>query len=364
MLTFGVEEEYLLVHPTTGLPVARSEGVRAAAGLGPAVDEDEVQPELLQAQVEVATPVCQALEELGGHLLRLRHAVGSAAEGLDCRLAAVGAAPDVGETPVPVTERPRYRAMHINAGQLVDEQLINGMHVHVGVPDREVGVAVLNRIRVWLPTLLALSVNSPLWDGHETGFASWRTLVFSRWPVSGPPPRFVDLDDYESRAQALKAAGAVMDRGQLYWHARLSENYPTVEVRCLDVQLRADDAVLLAAIVRALVATAIREQKEGVPVPECPGELLQAATWRAARDGLTGKLVTPDGQLRRCGDVLCMLMKHIGPALEALGDTREVDALLHRLLREGTGADRQQKAFAEGGMPAVRELITSQSLLA
>ncbi|PKV83581.1 glutamate--cysteine ligase [Streptomyces sp. TLI_146] len=364
MITFGVEEEYLLLDPATGHPVPRAEEVRAAAGLGPTVEAREVQSELLQAQVEVATPVCVALEEAGGHLLRLRHAVGAAAEELGCRLAAVAAAPVTGAAPMPVTDRPRYLAMQTSAGQLVDEQLINGMHVHVGVPDREVGVAVLNRIRVWLPTLLALSVNSPLWDGRETGFASWRTLVFSRWPVSGPPPRFADLDDYESRAKALMAAGAVLDSGQLYWHARLSERYPTVEVRCPDVQLRADDAVMLAGIVRALVATAIREQKDGKPAPECPDELLHAATWRAARDGLTGMLVDPAGQLRACGDILSDLTLHIGPALEANGDTREVNSLLHRLLRQGTGADRQLQAFAEGGIPAALDLITSQSLLA
>ncbi|MFD9483022.1 glutamate--cysteine ligase [Streptomyces sp. NPDC059991] len=358
MLTFGVEEEYLLVDPVTGLPVPRSEEVRAAAGLGRTVDEREMQCELLQAQVEVATPICLALEEAGGHLLRLRHAVGAAAESLGCRLAAVGAAPVVGTTPVPVTDRPRYLAMHTDAGQLVDEQLINGMHVHVGVPDREMGVGVLNRIRVWLPTLLAMSANSPLWHGHDTGFSSWRTMVFSRWPVSGPPPRFTDLDDYENRTEALLAAGAVRDKGQLYWHARLSENYPTVEVRCPDVQLRVDDAVLLAGIVRALVATAIRDEKDGEPVPECSAELLQAVTWRAARHGMAGMLSDPLGRLTSCGDVLSMLDRHIGPALEASGDTREVNALLHRLLRQGTGADRQNQAFAAGGFPAVLDLIT------
>ncbi|WP_369373296.1 glutamate--cysteine ligase [Streptomyces sp. cg36] len=362
MLTFGVEEEYLLVDPVTGHPVPRSEDVREAAGLGLAATDREVQPELLMAQVEVATPVCLTLEELGGHLVRLRHVVGAAAQRMGCRLAAVAAAPVVDGKPVPITPYPRYLAMRTAAGRLVDEQLINGMHVHVGVPDREVGVAVLNRIRVWLPTLLAMSANSPLANGHDTGFASWRTLVFGRWPVSGPPPRFDGLRDYETRSEALVTAGAALDHGQLYWHARLSDRYPTVEVRCLDVQLRVDDAVLLAGLVRALVATAIREQKDAEPLPSCPGELLQAATWLAARDGLNGMLVAPAGQLSSCGDVLYLLTQHLGPALDALGDAREVDALLHRLLRQGTGAGRQREALAAGGIPAVIDLITTQSL--
>ncbi|MET9963321.1 glutamate--cysteine ligase [Streptomyces sp. NPDC006326] len=361
MITVGVEEEYVLVDPTTFLPLPRAEEVRAAAGLGSWADEGEVQNELLQAQVEVATPICTDLEEVGGHLLRLRHAVGAAAEDSGCRIAASATAPLKDVEPVPVTQKLRYLKMREEARRLVDEQLINGMHVHVAVPDREMGVAVLNRLRVWLPTLLAMSANSPLWDGHDTGFASWRTIVFGRWPVSGPPPCFTGLADYEQRADALLESGVIADRGQLYWQARLSERYPTVEVRCLDVQLEATDAVLLAGIARALVSTAIAEEKAGAPPVVCSPELLQAANWHAARHGLNSTLVDPDGRSRSAGDVLCMLMRHIGPALEEAGDQREVGALLHRLLQQGTPADRQRRALADGGMPGLCSLITAEA---
>ncbi|MFE2549884.1 glutamate--cysteine ligase [Streptomyces sp. NPDC059355] len=360
MITVGVEEEYVLLDPVTHLPVSRAEEVRVAAGLGPYADAGEVQNELLQAQIEVATPVCTDLEEVAGHLLRLRHAVGSAAEELGCLLAASATAPLRDAVPVPVTRKPRYLRMQEEARRLVDEQLINGMHVHVGVPDREMGVAVLNRLRVWLPTLLAMSANSPLWDGRDTGFASWRTIVFGRWPVSGPPPSFRTLADYEERADALVETGLIADRGQLYWQARLSERYPTLEVRCLDVQLDATDAVLLTGIVRALVSTAIAEEKAGVPCVSCPPELLQAAVWHAARHGLDGVLMDPLGSRRSAGDVLWLLMRHITPALEEAGDQREVGALLHRLLQEGTPADRQRRALADGGMAALTDLIAGQ----
>ncbi|MFF4099334.1 glutamate--cysteine ligase [Streptomyces sp. NPDC001903] len=360
MITVGVEEEYVLLDPVTHLPVSRAEEVRAAAGLGPFVDAGEVQNELLQAQIEVATPVCTDLDEVAGHLLRLRHAVGSAAEEHGCLLAASAAAPLRSAVPVPVTRKPRYLRMQEEARRLVDEQLINGMHVHVAVPDREMGVAVLNRLRVWLPTLLAMSANSPLWDGRDTGFASWRTIIFGRWPVSGPPPCFRTLADYEERADALVDAGLIADRGQLYWQARLSERYPTLEVRCLDVQLDATDAVLLTGIVRALVSTAIAEEKAGAASVTCSPELLQAAMWHAARHGLDGVLLDPQGCRRSAGDVLWMLMRHITPALEEAGDEREVGSLLHRLLREGTPADRQRRALADGGMAALADLITGQ----
>ncbi|MFJ9078773.1 glutamate--cysteine ligase [Streptomyces sp. NPDC102278] len=357
MITLGVEEEYLLVDPDTALPVPWADDVRRAAGVASLAEDGEVQNELLQSQIEVATPVCMRMDEVGGHLLRLRHAVASAAEERGCRLLASAAAPVRGPVPVPVTPTPRYRKMEGEARQLVDEQLISGMHVHVAVPDPETGVAVLNRIRVWLPTLLAMSVNSPLWDGRDTGFASWRTIVFGRWPVSGPPPHFHGYSDYEERVESLISSGVIADRGQLYWQARLSERYPTVEIRCLDVQLRADDAVMLAGVVRALVEVAIADEKAGAASPVCPPELLQAANWHAARHGLDGSLLDPAGRRRSSGDVLCMLLRHLAPALEDSGDQREVSSLVHRLLREGTPADRQRRALAEGGMPGLRRLL-------
>ncbi|MER6443876.1 carboxylate-amine ligase [Streptomyces venezuelae] len=358
MISLGVEEEYLLVDPVTAEPTPLVEDVSRTAGLGAFAERGEVQDELLQAQIEVATPVCGSLEEIGGHLLRLRHALASAAEQNGCRIAATGAAPVRGVRPVPVTPTRRYLRMGAEAGQLVDEQLICGMHVHVGVPDAETGVAVLNRIRAWLPTLLAMSVNSPLWDGRDTGFASWRTIVFGRWPVSGPPPHFDGYPDYERRLDALVTSGVIADRAQAYWQARLSDRYPTVEIRCLDVQLRADDAAMLAGIARALVATAIAEEKAGVALTPWEPEILGAANWHAARHGLNGTLVGRDGLPHTSGDALCSLLHHITPALEESGDTREVNALVHRMLREGTPVDRQRRALADGGLPGLLDLIT------
>ncbi|MFG3496569.1 glutamate--cysteine ligase [Streptomyces sp. NPDC047928] len=362
MITVGIEEEFLLVDPVTCLPVPLADQVRAAAGLEPIVDDQEIQSELLQAQVEVATPVCTSLDEVGGHLLRLRHALGTAAEKNNCRIVACGTAPYREAAPVPVTQKARYLAMRAQAPQLVAEQLVNGMHVHVGVPDRTAGVAVLNRIRVWLPTLVAMAANSPLWDGHDTGFASWRTVIFGRWPVSGPPPAFADEEDHERRVRALLDSRIISDRGQLYWQARLSDHYPTVEVRCTDVQLRADAAVLFAGLIRAMVVTALRDEAAGLPVPRCPPEQLQAANWYAARHGLSDLLVDPEGVCRRAGDVLCRLIDTMTPALEDSGDVREVTSLVHRLLREGTPADLQRKALDEGGMAALTDLLITETV--
>ncbi|MEU6097948.1 glutamate--cysteine ligase [Streptomyces sp. NPDC047079] len=358
MTTVGVEEEYLLIDPVTGRLAARGEKVRAAAGLAPFVAGDEIQAELLQAQVEVATPVCATLEEVGGHLLRLRHAVAGAAEACGCRLVASGTPPLAEGPPVPVTDKARYREMQRQAPQLVAEQMVNGMHVHVAVPNRHMGVEVLNRLRTWLPTLTAMSANSPLWEGHDTGFASWRTIVFDRWPVSGVPPYFADETDYDRRVRRLLATGVISDTGQLYWQARLSDNYPTVEVRCLDVQLRVDDAVMFAGLIRALADTAMRDAATGGSAPEGEMEFVRAAMWQAARYGLSGDLIDLGGRRRPADEVVYGLVEHVGPALEAYGDTREVTSLVRRLLERGTGAELQRKALATGGLEAVTGMIT------
>ncbi|MFK8906149.1 glutamate--cysteine ligase [Streptomyces sp. YS-3] len=358
MTTVGVEEEYMLLDPATGRPVAQAEKVRAAAGLEPFVATREIQSELLQAQVEVATPVCDSLEEVGGHLLRLRLAVTGAAEAHGCRVMAGGTPPLRQSLPVPVTDQVRYRAIQRQAPQLVAEQLVNGMHVHVAVPDRHMGVEVLNRIRVWLPILTAIAANSPFWDGRDTGFASWRTVVFDRWPVSGLPPSFADATDYDARVGRLLATRVIRDTGQLYWQARLSDSYPTVEVRSLDVQLRTDEAVMFAGLVRALVATATKEAGAGTRSPDIPPELLGLGMWQAARHGLTGELVMPEGERCRAADAVAVLMRHVGPALEEAGDSREVTSLVERLLRHGSGADRQRRALEAGGFEAVIDLLT------
>jgi carboxylate-amine ligase len=363
MITFGVEEEYLLIEPVTGRLAPLAEQVRSAAGLQPFATTEEIQTELLQAQVEVATPVCTALEEVGGHLLRLRHAVAQAAEMHGCRIVASGTPPVRQRLPVPVTDRARYRTIQKQAPQLVTEQMISGMHVHVAVPSRQAGVDVLNRIRVWLPVLTAMAANSPLWESRDTGFASWRTIVFSRWPISGVPPRFTCESDYDTRIQQLLSTEVISDTGQLYWQARLSERYPTVEIRCLDVQLRTDDAVMFAGLARALVETALNEAAVGIPELEPAPELIKVAMWQAARYGLSGDLIDPCGKRLRAGDAVGRLMEHVAPALKTSGDGREVTSLVHRLLQQGTGADRQRGALAEGGVSALLGMMIDTSTM-
>jgi glutamate---cysteine ligase / carboxylate-amine ligase len=357
-MTLGVEEEYLLLD-AVGVPAARSTAVLSAAGRQPRKRAAELQHELLEVQVEVATPVCTELGEVEEQLAGLRTVLARAARAHDCRLAPIGAAPLApGDDRVVVTDKPRYQDMLRQAPALVEEQLINGMHVHVGVPDRGAGVQVLAGVRAWLPVVLALSANSPWWRGRDSGFASFRAVHFARWPVEGPTPVFASAEDYESRAETLLATGAIRDRGQLYWHARLSEHVPTVEVRVADVQLEPESAVVLAGIIRALAATALASAPPA-PAGQVPVEVLRAATWAAARHGLDADLVDPFScRARPAADVVPRLLDHVRAALDEAGDSERVEPHVARLLAGGNGATRQRVALREKGLDGLLDLVT------
>jgi carboxylate-amine ligase len=358
--TIGIEEEYLLVDARTGDPVPAAPRIRRLARGLPALDPDEVEPEMLQVQVEVATPACLELDEAAGHLLRLRSELLAAAQRAGVGLVSVGTAPKIGDRLPPVTGGERYPAIHAKAPRLVDEMLLNGLHVHVEIPTPDEGVRVLNHVRAWLPVLTALAANSPYWDGDDSGFASWRTVHFARWPVAGPPPAFVDGADYERRVVALLGTGSVIDRGQLYWQARLSHRYPTVEIRVCDAQLGVPDSVVLAGLLRGLVVTALATRDQP-PLP--PDELLRAAVWQAARDELTEHLVDPVERITRPAvDEVERLLDHVRPALSAVGDLDQVSALLDQRVREGPGARRQRDAAAKAGVAGVLSLLTEEFL--
>lgn len=360
MTTFGVEEEYLLVEADSLSPAPRNSrvlsGARTLLGSGPG----DLSPELLRTQIEIGTPVCRELDEVAEHLGRMRRLVGEAAAAAGCRVAATGAGPCRGPDPVLVTEGPPYEELAGDTPPLIHEHMINGMHVHVGVEDRELGVGVLNRLRPWLPALTAMAANSPLWDGRDTGFASWRTIAYGRWPVSGPPPLFSDARDYRARTAGLIEAGMIRGRGQLYWQARLSDRYPTVEIRAMDTQVGAEEAVMFAGLVRALTTTLVGQVRQGSALVPVPQELLSAAVWHGARDGMAGTLFDPV-RLRPApaADVVTTLLEYVAPALKDAGDLDRVAGAVTRLLSEGTGAARQRAAWERGGPLALGSLLTA-----
>ena len=341
--TLGVEEEFLLVDARTGEPVPRSAEVVETARRRFGVELDV---ELAKAQVETRTPICHDLADVRRQLHGLRLVTAESAQALGLRLLAVGT-PPVGGPYVATGEEDRYRHLTEDYRRLAAEQSICGCHVHVAVPDPETAVLVCNHVRPWLPVLAALSANSPFAHGVDTGYASWRTVVWSRWPSAGPPPYFESLAHYESTCDMLLAAGAARDRRMIYWDVRPSAHLPTVEVRVADVAATVDEAVLSAALVRALVSTALADLRRGLPAAPVPTEVLRAAQWRAARDGITG--LSLDVRTGRLVPARLLLDRLLHRVHDQLAEADLVRELLSTLDAEGGGAERQRRAFARAG---------------
>jgi glutamate---cysteine ligase / carboxylate-amine ligase len=353
MRTVGVEEELLVVDGEDGRPRSvASQLLRRATGPGPERGEPgepggDVTGELQQQQVETGTPPRTDLADIEKDLRAWRDTADAGARAVGARVVASGTSP----MPVrpQVTADARYERIVDRFGMTAREQLTCGCHVHVAVESDEEGVAVLDRIRPWLPSLLAVSANSPLWQGEDTGYASFRSQAWTRWPSAGPTEVFGSAAAYHRLVAEMVASGVVLDAGMLYFDARLSANYPTVELRVADVCLDVRDAVLVAALCRALVETAAGEWAAGTPPPAVPTAVLRLAMWQAGHDGVDGTLLDPGtGRPRLAAEVLGALVEKVRPALEHSGDLDLVEHRLDEVLARGTGA-RVQRAVLDGG---------------
>jgi carboxylate-amine ligase len=342
--TVGVEEEFLVVDDTGRMSY---QGADLAGGdVGDA--EGDLQRELVSCQVEVTTPVCADAAEIHDRLVELRGRVASNARAKGLRLVASGtpvqAQPDQPE----ITRSSRYERIAEWYGNLAPTSNTCGCHVHVGMPDRATGVAVSNRVRAWLPVLLAMTANSPFEYGRDTSYHSWRYVLWNRWPTAGPPPVFDSVDHYDSSVDAMTRAGAMLDGGMVYWDIRLSHHQPTLEFRISDVMATPGEAALIAGLVRGLVVVALDEIGSGAPRGSAvPQEVLRANLWRAAREGLAGRCPHPvSGDLVPVWSQVLDLVAHVRPALRADGDLDVVESQLAVLRAAGGGAVRQREVWA------------------
>jgi glutamate---cysteine ligase / carboxylate-amine ligase len=366
--SMGVEEELLLVEPGTGVPLAVAESVlnggepaqtlddrETPAGKetpegnrrpGADAGEESLEFELQQQQLETNSKPCDDLGELSEQVRRGRSLAAAAAARSGARIAALAT------SPIPVepelVRKGRYLAMARAFGITAHEQLTCGCHVHVSITSPGEGVAVLDRIRPWLPVLLALSANSPFWQGQDSGYASFRYQAWGRWPTAGPTDIFRTAEAYHETVRRMVNSGTLLDSGMVYFDARLSEHYPTVEVRIADVCLYAEDAVLLAALTRGLVETEARGWQAGSGVPADRLEMLRLASWRASRSGLDDMLLNPVTARPEPAAVAARaLFDHVRDALDEAGDTDTVRELLGALLARGNGAAFQRRAVLD-----------------
>lgn len=360
MRTFGVEEELLIVDPRTGEPLALAGALLAGRKLAaddapdkPQVpeprgettfDDDEMglSAELKLEQIETQTRPCLDFAELLRQIRAGRAMADRAAIKQGARVAALATSPLALASHT--TPDPRYARMLERFGLTAQEQLTCGFHVHTYIESQEEGVAVLDRIRDKLAVLMALSVNSPFWNSMETGFESYRTQAWNRWPTSGPSAIFGSISAYRRVVKRLLESGVMLDEGMIYFDARLSRNHPTVEVRVADVCLRAEDAALIAVLVRALVETAVREWHEGVEPSPVPTVLLRMAAWQASKFGLCGELLD-FGSFRPApaADVVNSLVDYVEPVLAEQGEMELVRSGIAAVFERGTGAEEQRR---------------------
>lgn len=344
--TVGVEEELLLVDARTGKPRAVSGRVLLSAKLHHRADK--LQKELQEQMLETGSEPCADMQELDAELRELRSTALDEAREAGAQAVATGTSPLPGRPRLSRTER--YERLAKQFGQTARENLTCGCHVHVSVDSDDEAIGVMDRIRVWLPVLLALSANSPFWQGKDTDYASFRSQVISRWPTAGPPDLFGTGRAYREHIEAMLATGVMLDEAMVYTDARPSHHLPTIEVRSADVCADVRDTVLMAALARGLVETAAREWASDVPAPDVSTALLRLATWRAGRTGLEGELIDPVGlRPRPAREVVDTLLEHVGDALRDAGDEDLVDQGLRRLLANGNGAMLQRSTYDRTG---------------
>src|SRR3954447_105432 len=320
--------------------------------------------EIQRTTVETNTTVVRTLADLRAELLRLRRNLVEAAAKENLGVAAVGTAPRSTYADFELTSTGRYSRMHEQYRLLVDEQLICGTQIHVGIEDRDVAVEIAQRIARDLPVLLALSASSPYWNGQDTGYASIRTIIWQRWPSAGATGPLGSAAEYDQLLADLIRSGVIADAKMAYFDVRPSAHVPTLELRVCDACPLVDDAVLIAGLFRALVRTAELEIEAGEPRRLRPLPLHRAALWQAARGGLAGRLLDDSDHPAPAPatEVVQDLIARLRPALEEAGDYEEVAELTETALARGNSADRQRAAFVErGDLTDVMRLVVAET---
>ncbi|WP_113703970.1 carboxylate-amine ligase [Nonomuraea lactucae] len=346
--TLGVEEEFHVVDIRTRHLVSR------AGLLLDMLPQECFTEELQRSTLEANSRPFPRLEDLARDLSAMRATVIGRAEQLGLGVVAAGSVPLADLEQMKISSEPRYEQMLDDYQLLTREQLICGTHVHAELPDRDLAVAVAHRLAPWVPPLLALSASSPFWLGADSGYASYRTMVWQRWPTAGPMARYESAAEYERMIAALIQSGVISDPGMIYFDIRPSAHLPTVELRICDACPRVDDVVLVAGLFRALVARELEhvrlESAGRAPVREVQLEAVRAATWQAARSGLEGRLVDPvEGVPQEAGEIVGALVEGLRPQLEESGDWVLVSGLARDALGRGSSAERQRRAYTRRG---------------
>jgi carboxylate-amine ligase len=340
--TLGIEEEYMVVDPKTRELTSHDQKIVEIAN---SVIPDRVKAEMHQAVVEVGTPVCRDIHQASEEIKALRKTVSTIASDLGLRIGASGTHPFSHWTQQLITPNPRYHEIVNEMQEAARSNLIFGLHVHVGISDRNLAIHLMNTVRYFLPHVYALSTNSPFWEGRNTGFKSFRTKVFDKFPRTGLPDYFADWDDYKNYVNLLIKTGCIDNAKKIWWDVRVHPFFDTIEFRICDVPLRAQESVIIAALFQAIIAKLYKLRTNNLSFIQYNRALINENKWRASRYGIDGKLIDFGKQQEvELRSLIVELLEFVDDVVDDLG-SRQVLQEVERLLAEGTGADRQLAAY-------------------
>src|SRR3954470_21102578 len=336
--TLGIEEEFAIVDPVTR--ELRSHIQEILEG-GKVTLKEQIKPEMHQSVVELGTEICQSVVDARQHVIDLRSKLATLAGRSGLKIASAGTHPLSHWRDQLITEGERYAEILKDMQSLARANLIFGLHVHVGIPDRESAIHVMNQARYFLPHIYALSVNSPFWVGQDTGLKGYRLKVFERFPRTGIPDSFESLSEYDDYCKLLVKTGCIDNPKKIWWDIRLHPFFDTLEMRVCDAQSRVDDTMAIAALIQAVIAKLYRLFRQNTTFRVYRRRLLDENRWRASRYGIDGKLIDFGREAEvETRSLINELIDFVSTELLELGSVREMDHV-ERIMREGTGADRQ-----------------------
>ncbi|HEY1012432.1 MAG TPA: carboxylate-amine ligase [Herpetosiphonaceae bacterium] len=359
--TIGIEEEYQIIDPDTR--ELRSY-ITQIIDEGQLVLREQMKPEMHQSIVEVGTHVCRTVTEARAELIRLRSAIGSLAASKGLAIAASGTHPFSSWMKQDITPHERYYGVVNEMQEAARRLLIFGMHVHVGMPDNETCVQIMNVARYFMPHLLTLSTSSPFWMGRQTGFQSYRSIIFTNFPRTGIPDVYQSYAEFAEYVNTLIRTGSIDNGKKIWWDLRPHPMFGTLEVRVCDIATKVDEAIMLAAFVQAIFVKIHSLFRKNQTFRVYNRSLINENKWRAARYGLDGKLIDfGRSEELPARELMLELLDFVDDVVDDLGSREAVD-YLHKVLEDGTSAHRQLKVYEESGgdLKAVVDLLVRETM--
>lgn len=346
LFTLGIEEEFQIIDPESRELKSHMSQI---VDRGQVILQERIKQEMHQAVVETGTNICQNIAEARAEVQFLRNNVISLAEEKNFKVAAAGTHPFSDWVDQLITVDERYDEIINEMRDVARGNLIFGLHVHVGIEDRQEAIKIMNEVRYFLPHIHALSTNSPFWCGRDTGFMSYRSKVFDKFPRTGIPDYFSSAAEYDDYVNLLVKTNCIDNGKKIWWDIRVHPFYPTIEYRICDVPMRTDETICLAAIMQALIAKLHKIRQENLSFRTYRRILIAENKWRAARDGINANLIDFGKEKEMpFRELILELLAFIDDVLDDLGSRKEVE-YVHQILRNGTGADRQLSVYKETG---------------